>query len=254
MDLDQLIRDADPARNLEIDPPGPRSITEQRSARARRSTRTLALVASVAVVVAVVAVLLSVRGQRTPQQPTAPARGPTQPAWLSDLAARFAVLRAPARRPPEPVVKTLPKTLAPELDPSLAHRVALPAGTVWIFPTPTELCVGFVSPGEQGLAGAGCSSTAVAKKVGVHLSGGRRGWDREFVAGVVPNGISGVQIHHTTGPVITATVTHNAFIAAVTPQVTFTRAIHDRPPYLTNASGQTYGSEAGARPAGSTAL
>ncbi|MGH9088212.1 MAG: hypothetical protein ACRDYZ_08880 [Acidimicrobiales bacterium] len=151
MDFDQLIRDVDPARHLEIDPPDPRSITERRSLRRQRSISGLALVASVGVVVGVVVVLLGVRGQQ-PAAPSQPIRSPArQPSSVTQpLVAKLGVLR----QPQTPDARAFNHTLTGRpphfvIDPELTHLVRLAHGIrVWLY---------VVTAGQHGERGLGIS-------------------------------------------------------------------------------------------------
>jgi len=72
MDLDQLIRDADPARHLDIDLPEPHARITSSARREGRVAAILVLVAVVVVVVAVAVVFLGVRHQRAAQPASMP--------------------------------------------------------------------------------------------------------------------------------------------------------------------------------------
>jgi RNA polymerase sigma factor (sigma-70 family) len=142
------------------------------SARLQRGSgllRSVPAVLSVLVVVAVaVGAIIALGGGHPTPSSRAPSPTSSSLPWLTRLSDRFSVLRDPPTRPPAAVSRTFGSALD-RSDLSFARRVTLAMGTVWIVPTPSQLCVALVPPGQQEPLGSSCSGIARAEKVGVHL-------------------------------------------------------------------------------------
>jgi hypothetical protein len=180
-----------------------------------------ALIASGLVAIAVAAGALVLAGHRTPNAKQATST--SRPAWLSELASRFAVLNTRPTPLPSAVAQELATYGVPVAGLRFAHRVVFPAGTVWIIPEPSELCLALVLPGDRGPGGETCSPG----KDGVRLSEGRRehldqppGPDnplRAHKAGIVTDEVTAVRVYPPNQPPVTIPVKDNAFLVATSP-------------------------------------
>lgn len=159
---------------------------------------------------------------RTPEQ------GQSAPAWLASPADRFVVLRGPVTAAPSLVAGVVGTLAGSHAGAQLAHRVALGSGTLWIEPAPSRLCLAFVASGSRAPLSGHCATWAGAERAGVQLSIGRGGPHLRRIVGVVPDGVSAVRIHRAGGPVVTARVDDNVFVARVGPGHTRIRLVRSR--------------------------
>jgi hypothetical protein len=188
--------------------------------------RALPAVMAVAIVITIATVaLLTLPRSRTPAAKSSPAHTAapveSRPAWLKALERRLSVLRRPASAPTAKILRAFELSGVARTDLRFVHRVALPAGTVWIAPTAGELCVAFEPTGVRDLLGETCSATTQAERSGVRLSAGRRahlgtlpGPGNPLVswhAGVVPDDITSVRIRIGAGKLAKSAVRHNTF-------------------------------------------
>lgn len=202
----------------------------------RSAASRLPLLGAVATTIAVAVLAFALIGHRArtthPSAPT-PSLGGTpgtppastpRPPWLLALSARFAVLNGPETKPTSAITKALEVSGVEDFDLRFVHRIVLPAGTVWVAPEPSQVCIAFVPLRISELIGVTCSSSSEAIRGGVRISEGRRAYLRRPVgpqnplrswhAGIVPNGIKHVRVGGNPGQIITAQVRDNAFATA----------------------------------------
>jgi hypothetical protein len=193
-----------------------------------RVAKTLPVVASVAVVagVALGALLTLNRGAKTERSaPTEQVAA--RPSWLLALGTRFAVLQGPGSPPTAAVSNTLVILGVRHADLRFVHRVTLPAGTIWVAPEQSQICLAFAPIGEHQPIGATCEAVAQASRSGVRMAAGRRIHPnqphttdnplRSWNVGLVPDGTSTVRLRVSTGALIRARVQQNTFAITTTP-------------------------------------
>jgi hypothetical protein len=191
-------------------------------------TKTLPVVASVAVVagVALGALLTLNRGAKTGRSaPTEQVAA--RPSWLLALGTRFAVLRGPGSPPTLAVSNVLVHLGIRHADLRFVHRVTLPAGTIWVAPEQSQICLAFAPVGEHQPIGATCQAVARTWRSGVGMSAGRRVHPgqpittdnplRSWNVGLVPDGTSTVRLRVSTGAVVRARVEQNTFAITTAP-------------------------------------
>lgn len=174
---------------------------------------------------AIAAAAVTLLGHRsTTHHPTTPASRQAQPAWLSELATRFALLRKSPSVLPPALAKQLTTFGVPIDGLRYAHKVAFPAGTIWIVPEPAELCAALVLPGSRALAGETCEGPG-----GLGMSAGRREHPNQppgprnplwaVKAGIVDNHVIRVQFTRPDGTPATQTTKDNTFLVKTLPDV-----------------------------------
>jgi hypothetical protein len=225
--------------------------------RLTRRRGALAIGLPVAVAVAVAGLVIVLGGHRRVPMPAA---GPPRPAWLTRLATHFSILRGPTTTPPAAIAQRFRSLEADDVSSNLAltHRIRLPQGTLWVLPGRDMICIVLAVPGRVGPElGGDCAGTQGAVTHGTEIFvGGLRNPAappgpgnplRATIGGLVPDGTLSVLISRSTAPTVSAAVTDNAFAARTTARITSTRNIRGRPPFPTNAAGETFGSAGGAR-------
>ncbi len=203
-----------------------------RPAFAAQVLRPLPAVFAIAIVIAIASMaLLTLHAGRTPAPPAKSSPSHTQapndsaPVWLKALERRFWVFAGHASAPTAELVQAFERSGVAADDLRFAHRVALPAGAVWIAPTATQLCIAFKPTGVHDLLGVTCSAITQAKRFGVRLSVGGRAHPASspgpsnplisWHAGVIPNGVTRVRLRIGAGAFATSAVRQNTFVIAV---------------------------------------
>lgn len=163
---------------------------------------------------------------KPPSSPTAAPGHPSQPAWLSQLATRFAVLNKPPTALPAAIAKELIRFGVPSRGLAYAHRVVFAAGTIWIIPEPSELCA-VVELAASGDVGGETCEPGDPLPGGLGMSaGGREHPSRPFgaknpllatKAGIVANDVASVHYKRRDGQPATQAITDNAFLVDTLP-------------------------------------
>jgi hypothetical protein len=156
----------------------------------------------------------------TSRHTRAPARHLT--AVPAEQQARFALFtQIKPSAMPGVLTKLFSEAISPKLGmaPSLAREVSLPTGTLWVVPGSGGMCIAAIQPGSTAPMGISCDYLAGADAHGVQISGGTQG-SPIFLAGIVPDGISTVQITKADGSTVTDQVVDNAYALTLPQQPT----------------------------------
>jgi hypothetical protein len=191
-----------------------------RNARVRRrvrSTPPLALAATAGVILAGgVAVALSAEPTRLPG-PSATAQPSPASTVEPALTDAFGLLRR-VRTAADVVPGDIPVVLSPAsgANLALARRVAGPEGTeAWVIPGNEAACI-LAQASRYGLGGAVCNPTAGARAGQLDVqSASNRLPGAELVAGLVPDGVSSVQLTLAGGGTASVPVRENVYLAVV---------------------------------------
>jgi hypothetical protein len=188
---------------------------------ARRALRRSPWIALAAAALAALATLGAVRSGADATSDVRAAAAPT--ASSHDPAARFGILRRPATgndAMPSQVASTVTGASRIGPDTGLARRAAAPAsaGALWAVPAATGLCVARYA---DVVAEQMCASTedAVAGLM-IATTGGRAAGlpdDQRLLYGIVPDGVSAVDLTLADGTKTRLAVTDNTFTARIAP-------------------------------------
>ena len=155
-------------------------------------------------------------GGVTPAQYRAGARAVVAPGVPANLSAAFGILGRPATGddalPRAYVVEHAKGMLADAFGVNfrLARRARVASGRAWVVPGDSTVCLVVSAFANAQVTGSGCSpASAAIKGESLIISGAPA--SRQFVAGLVPNGVRRVQLHLNSGVVRSLPVQDNVY-------------------------------------------